>query len=183
MSATLSLPWLLLATPQMNDPGFARTVILMMEHDQRGSLGFILNRPVRLPLARLVVVDGLAIPDDVPAWYGGPVATESGLVLSWRPGEAPGGVAVSGHESALRTMLTKGPSADLAYPDRFVVGYSGWGGGQLDAELRQGVWIQRPLDLGLAFGTPATELWQVALASIGVSRHATVVPPSEEYLN
>ena len=105
-SAVLSVPWLLVAAPQLSDPNFARSVVLIVDHSERGAFGFILNRQVRTPLSQLVDLPGLAIKDEVPAWYGGPVGTDLGVVLQWRPGEAPGGVFVSGHQTELRAMLS-----------------------------------------------------------------------------
>lgn len=91
MKQTLSLPWLLLATPQLNDPNFAKSVVLIMEHGATGSMGFIVNRPLQTSLANLVDAPAgetdqgtssvIEIPDSIPAWYGGPVGKGSGIIL------------------------------------------------------------------------------------------------------
>src|SRR4051794_35720812 len=81
----LTLPWLLVATPQLVDPNFKRTVVLVLEHGPEGSVGFVLNRPLEAPLAALVQRPDLETPPEIAAWYGGPVDTGTGLALRARP--------------------------------------------------------------------------------------------------
>lgn len=77
----LTLPWLLVATPQLQDPNFRRAVVLIVEHSSHGSMGFVINRPIQASLADLVSVQNVQIPANVPAWYGGPVERSTGIIL------------------------------------------------------------------------------------------------------
>ncbi|MBM4416448.1 MAG: hypothetical protein FJ035_09510 [Chloroflexi bacterium] len=156
---------LLVASPLLDESAFRRTVVLVCEHDARGALGLVLNRPLR---ARLE-----ALPD---AWHeraappavifrGGPVAVDSALALGGAPpGSTPPsarpvlpGVALLDLEDRASTSHTS--VAQL----RVFSGYAGWSGGQLEVELEQDAWhivAARPAD---AFdGDPGT-LWQRVL--------------------
>ncbi|HLF61420.1 MAG TPA: YqgE/AlgH family protein [Acidimicrobiia bacterium] len=125
---------LLLATPQLVDPHFWRAVILMLQHDEEGTVGIVLNRPT----PELVV-------DHLPEWvggeietqrvfYGGPVEPEMAIAL----GPGPGGEPTPLPGVALLDIST-GPPSDLRRI-RIYSGYAGWGAGQLEAEIAEGTW-------------------------------------------
>src|SRR5262245_2454317 len=80
-TSTLPLPWLLVATPQLQDPNFKKAVVLVVEHGDGGALGFIINRPLTTPVADIVTDPPAPIPANVPTWLGGPVETSRGLIL------------------------------------------------------------------------------------------------------
>jgi putative transcriptional regulator len=205
MDRTLSLPWLLVASPQLDDANFKRAVVLMIEHNANGSMGFVINRPVQTSLSDLVVTDSIKIPENVPAWYGGPVETTTGIILHKKaPDETGvGGLTLSASETSLVDLvdysvrrsdhLSQGstpapgspdrhPDDAWLYPYRFLVGYSGWGAGQIDDELRQGAWIQIPLSDELLFNTKWGSIWEAALGQVGVSPKS-LVTATHQYLN
>lgn len=216
MDRALNLPWLLVATPQLTDTNFKRAVVLIVEATEQGSMGFVINRPIQASLADLVNVPNIEIPQNVPAWYGGPVERGTGIILHDRPrptgpgqepptsfisypGEREGeGLALSSSEQTLidlvdysirRSQSLEAQNAEAdgiaergLYPYRFLVGYSGWGPGQLEDELRQGAWIQAPATHELLFHTPWKNLWDAALSAVGASPK-TLVPSVHEYLN
>lgn len=215
MDRTLTLPWLLVATPQLVDDNFKRAVVLIVETSSQGAMGFVINRPIQASLADLVSVPNVQIPTNVPAWYGGPVERGTGIILHNQPvqdgvtvdGEPASssfisynGLALSSSERTLNDLVdysirrsraleaqsAEGTQTDLdelgLYPYRFLVGYSGWGPGQLEDELRQGAWIQAPATQELLFHTPWKKLWDAALGTVGASPK-TLVPAAQPYLN
>jgi putative transcriptional regulator len=214
MSGTtgLPLPWLLVATPQLQDPNFKKSVVLIVDHGAGGAMGFIINRPLTTPVAAIVTDPPGPIPGNVPAWLGGPVETSRAMILHRDDdaGEADstdGGarrgssLSVSASPATLRKLIAAaeqrnreladreqtGQPPPLAagtsiYPYRFLVGYAGWGAGQLEAEIRDGAWIQVPATDGLVFGCSWSRLWEVALETVGVSAKA-IAPAAQPYLN
>ncbi len=196
----LALPWLLIAAPHLNDPNFKRAVALIVEHTEKGAMGFIINRPLQTPLASVIEYKSVEIPENIPVWYGGPVATGNGVILHTppvtpKPSQSPAQIVMSASDDSLDQLIVQseqlfgaiedragatsavpamndltGPTgtAEL-YPFRFIVGYSGWGAGQLEEEIREGIWLQIPSTHHLVFGCPWTQLWEEAYATIGVS--------------
>jgi putative transcriptional regulator len=139
---------LLVATPKMEDPTFARSVIFMVAHDDSGSLGVIVNEPVK----------------DVT--YGGPVEPRVGFVLHTKD------FMLDQHELAAGDMaVTTDPDMLAAIagghgPAKYVVtlGYAGWGPGQLEMEMQQGDWLVVPEDPDLIFAPDPQKVWEQALA-------------------
>lgn len=203
---SLALPRLLIATPQLSDPNFKQSVVLIVDHKAEGAMGFVLNRPLSASLADLVKLPEQAIPVALPAWFGGPVDARSGLILTPKAhaGDDDAGaataVSVSGSETLLARLVRKAanaaaggphlhvvgepeePSTGLLYPFRFLVGYAGWGAGQLEEELVQGAWIQVEATNELVFDTPWNELWERAISAVG-SLQASLFPPESEFLH
>jgi putative transcriptional regulator len=157
---------LLVASPRLTDPNFLRAVVYLLDHGESGSLGFIVNRPLDVPLVELwnEVPAGLA--DARIAAEGGPVDKHKGLLLhgdlSLPGAQMMGeGVAVGGDLPALAERWITG--GDHAGP-RLFLGHSGWTAGQLEVEIGEGAWIVRPgrIDL-LMTPKPSDLLWQQLL--------------------
>lgn len=173
----------LVSEPFMEDQNFQRTVVLLVEHNQEGSLGFVLNR-------RLQVRVGDVVPDlqalDAPVFLGGPVE-QTTLHYLHRIADLPGarpvgeGVYWSGSFEALQSLAQQGAidPADI----RFFVGYSGWGGGQLDGELVRKAWIVTPAHGGLVFQDDQEDLWRQALQSLGGKYNIIANYPVDPKLN
>ncbi len=169
-------PGLLVAAPSMRCPVFNHTVVLLVEHDEDGALGFVVNRPTQTPVTSLL--DGLEIEDlaaelQGEVWVGGPVAPETGWVLfDPSSGDSADVEAVHLSEqlavSASREFLEK--LAAGRGPDRYAVllGYAGWGPGQLDDEIRDGSWIMVDIDPAVVFEHAHTDRWVAALATLGI---------------
>jgi putative transcriptional regulator len=156
-------PGLLLAPPDLNDPHFRRAVVLLVQHDAEGRLDLTV---------RLICEDvGLKWPESPSpqVFYGGPVAPQQGFVLHGRSDRLPeaepigDALAFTTARAALEAWTAR-PEA----PWRLILGYAGWGPGQLDAELARGGWVPAPLDPETLFATPAEELWEATFARIGV---------------
>jgi putative transcriptional regulator len=182
--------------PQLLDPNFVRSVVLMIEHGERGSFGLIVNQPS--PLKASELLDSLSLlwrgdPDAI-VWSGGPVGRSTGWVLhepltddamrSVPPG--PGidarvdglGTSAVGPGLALSTSTDRLRAIAAAPPDRvrLLLGYAGWGPGQLAAEMASGSWLHADADPDLIFDGPPDQMWERALRSVGVSNPESLVP-------
>jgi len=159
---------ILVSEPHLPDPTFERSIVLICDHNQNGSLGFILNKPSNSSLSELLYgANNL----DLPVFIGGPVEQDT-LHFIHRHASLEGAIEV-GHgiywggdfERLLFLIETKQVlSEDL----RFFLGYSGWSEGQLDKEIEIDSWIVSDrIDDELLFETDWGKMWQKALESIG----------------
>jgi putative transcriptional regulator len=125
---------LLLATPNLVDPHFWRTVVFMLQHDDEGTVGLVLNRPTPELVADHIPSWGGRGDDELRIFYGGPVEPEMAIALG------PGG---SGESTALPGVnlvdLSNDPPEEAGHV-RIYSGYAGWGAGQLEAEIDEGSW-------------------------------------------
>lgn len=161
-------PCLLVASPTLLDPNFLHSLVLLVEHDEEGALGIILNRSLPLPMVQVAVEGGMdyAGPEEAVAWLGGPVDPQRGILLvqGGLPEEEDTVVDLTHFVSHRKDLL----EAQLAEPEacyRLFLGYAGWGPGQLDQELAQGDWIRRPLVSEWLLHPDPAGLWQRAIAS------------------
>ena len=176
-------PTFLIASPQMSDSMFERTVVLVWRHDEDGAIGVVVNRPIDHRLVDVVEVsDGTDLSsyaDTVVAW-GGPVEAASGTVVT--PGQVddsegwtlPEGLSVTRSQEALVRLIEAQERVLLC------LGYAGWGPGQLEHEIEQGGWLFTDLDPKLLFQTPAEERYAAALASLGLTEHTVWMQPISE---
>ena len=169
-------PGLLLAMPQLADPNFFRAVVLMIEHGDHGSFGLVINHPSPIKAAELL--DSLAMPwrgeDSAVVWSGGPVLPTTGWVLHEpieiaQTGvdgtiEITSGISLSTSPDRLRAIASQPPGKV-----RLLLGYSGWGPGQLATEMARGAWLHTGADPTLVFDTPADEMWDTAMRSLGIN--------------
>jgi putative transcriptional regulator len=164
----------LIAMPAMEDPYFAKSVVYIAEHNDQGALGVIVNHPIDMTLSALfrrielpLVSGGM---DDSPVFFGGPVQTDRGFVLHRPLGKWQSTLAVNS-EIGLTTSRDVLESAGQAgYPSDIVVtlGYSGWGGGQLEHEISQNAWLTVRADPRILFDLPYEERFSSALELLGV---------------
>jgi putative transcriptional regulator len=175
----LSPPVLLLAMPQVLDPFFHRSVVLLIHHEEEGSFGFILNRPTGIKVSEIlkgmeVVWEGQ---EAAVAHFGGPVRPNLGTVLfaprsadDMPQGESPEGSSEVAPGLALTQHI--GDLAQLAGdpPESFrlFLGYAGWGEGQLVEEILRNDWLTAPVSNELIFASDPTKIWEDALRSVGV---------------
>jgi putative transcriptional regulator len=157
----------LIASPILRDPNFARTVVLLCEHDdEEGSMGLVINRRTEVTLDR--AVDGVAEKPEQHLWYGGPVQRDVVLVLH-REQDVEGarrvvdGMSLGGEPDRILEMLRGPRCGDV----RVFSGYSGWGAGQLRDELESGSWIVSPALARIIFETDADAIWTTVLRSLG----------------
>jgi putative transcriptional regulator len=160
----------LVATPSMEDPRFARTVILMARHNKDGAFGLIINRPAaERPLSQLLEAlgeKGAPVSGTVRLFAGGPVQPELGFVMHSPDYMGPQTLEVDGHVSVtmsldiLRDIATgKGPQKSL-----ITFGYAGWSPGQLEGEIARRSWTTVPADSKLIFDEDRSKLWDIVYA-------------------
>ncbi len=157
--------------PQLGDPNFQRSVILMIEHSANGAMGLVINRTA--PLTLEDVAQGhdfqLARPHAVQnVFVGGPVEPQRGFVLHDNEAvpekhEVVPGLFLSMTLDALQPLL-ENPSARL----RFCLGYSGWGPQQLEGEIKQGSWLFTEASKKPVLDSDPDKLWEATLRSMGV---------------
>lgn len=160
---------LLVATPEMADPNFVQTVIFMVNHDEDGAMGLVVNRPMaKGPIKDLLAslgMDTQGASGEIILHYGGPVAPARGLVLhsdDYVLGSTTvveKGIALTSDAEMLRAIAQgKGPRRRL-----FALGYAGWAPGQLEAEINAKAWFTIPAEVDLIFGSPPESKWERAL--------------------
>ncbi len=171
-------PGFLVAAPALREPSFARSVVVLVEHGDDGSLGFVVNRPAPVSFEDVAAMLGLEQAEGVgartPVYAGGPVAPQSGWILF-----DPRGVEPAMLDEAVRVSdeLAVSASRDLLEeiargggPERrlFTLGYAGWAAGQLDGEFSHGIWIPVDLDGGIIFDVSPEDRWAGALRGAGI---------------
>jgi len=176
--APLNTPYLagqiLVATPRIEDPRFAKTVIYMVSHDREGALGLIVNRVIGSgPLKEFLRgfdIDAGALGGDIRLHYGGPVAPGAGFILHTADYKGPGThvvddrMALTTERGVLKAISEgRGPRLSL-----FALGYSGWGAGQLEGEIARGDWFSTPVDEDLVFGGDQSTKWNRARDKAGL---------------
>ena len=159
----------------MADPNFSRTLTLICEHNDQGALGFIVNRPTDVPVRELFEQQDISIDTESPLlssalYAGGPVETERGFILhstekTWantlNVGDSFGITASLDIIEA--TALGNGPKNNL-----FLLGYAGWGPGQLEQEITANAWLTSKADADIVFKLPAEDRWQAAANGLGI---------------
>jgi putative transcriptional regulator len=164
-------PALLLSMPQLLDPNFARSVVLLCEHAAEGAFGLVVNRPAELSAAAAVRMEPpIEHPNELPLLLGGPVEPERGWILTASEPEGVearalgAGLYLSASPLLLRQVLTQRPEPKRT---QVLAGYAGWGPGQLDAELAASAWLIMPVELDLIFEIPAAAVWEMAIRRLG----------------
>lgn len=173
-------PGLLIASPQMRDPNFARSVVLLVQHDENGALGVVINRELSVPVRDVLegAEDATGPSGEQRALWGGPVQPEIGLVVfegeapeGWRVGEQ---LAVSGSRERVMALLRQDGRFHLC------LGYAGWGPGQLDREFAEGSWVHSEADRRLLFEVNAARRYDEALARLGLRAETLWMTPIDE---
>ena len=181
-------PSLLISVPHLRDPNFDHSVVLVLEHDESGSFGLVINRETEHTLHDFCALQDLEYkgPPEAKVLFGGPVGTTQGFVLYASPVDLPedrrGTQVLSGLWFGADRELLARLSAQAGTSFRLLIGYAGWAPGQLDKEIASGAWIPRPLDTKLIFQTPSEEIWHRALEEFGIDPH-TIVRVGDGQLN
>ncbi len=173
----------LIAMPGLEDAAFARSVVYVCEHSERGALGLVINKPSDINLK--VLFDKVELPlgrADLllsPVFQGGPVQVDRGFVLHEpifaqqdKPAESvyastmciPGGLEMTTSKDVLEALSTgAGPRRVLV-----TLGYSAWGEGQLESELGDNSWLTVDADIAVIFDTPVEQRYDRALGLLGL---------------
>ena len=175
---------LLIAGPRLVDPNFWRTVVLIVDHTEEGAFGLVLNRPSETSVGDAVPELEPLVESDEPVFIGGPVQPSTVITV---------GRFVDITAAALQAfddigvVGTGGPPiqemADAVVEARAFVGHSGWGPGQLEAELETGDWILEPARRGDVFSPAPRDLWSAVLTRKGGSYALVARMPMDPSLN
>lgn len=175
---------LLIADPFLRDPNFVRSVVFICEHKDEGSFGFVLNKKYGQRLGELV--KDLAL-SDVPVYYGGPVQIDTLHFLHQRPDLIPDGVIVTDEifwGGDFETVVELIKDNRLTDRDiRFFIGYSGWGEGQLQEEMKSKSWIIGEGTRKLIFPAEVDNTWKDALKQLGGEYLQLINYPLDPQLN
>lgn len=165
---------LLIALPALADPNFARSVILVCQHDADGAMGVVINRLSEYSLGEVLAQMGIPADGEAlrgrPVLAGGPVHAERGFVVHDGGDEWDSSLAIGSglHLTTSRDILSamaegRGPEHSLV-----ALGCAGWGAGQVELEIGENSWLTVPADAELVFQLPLEQRWQGAASRIGV---------------
>ena len=173
----------LVAMPGMQDPRFHRAVIYMCAHTPENAMGLIVNKPLQ-DLRFTDILENLNITahssncEAIHVHRGGPVETQRGFVLHSADYQREGtlvlndDIALSATTEVLKSIANgSGPACNL-----MALGYSGWGPGQLDEEIKRNAWLSVPADPDLLFSADFSNKWEMALGKLGI--HAAMLSPA-----
>ncbi len=157
----------LVAANHLRDPNFYRSVVLMLEHNDKGAMGLVVNRPSAITIGKALSQQKTASGSDSPVFVGGPVEPTSLFILhncvtlGKTDQEIAPGLFLASSENSFEEVVRSGkkPEADVKF--RLVSGYAGWGEGQLEDELARGDWHTVPADGTLTLEEDAYGLWEV----------------------
>ncbi len=168
----------LIAMPGMGSDTFAGSVIYLCEHNAKGALGLVINKPIDITLRSLFEKVELTLDRadlaDTPVYFGGPVQTERGFVLHEAVDaeqtayssslKIPGGLEMTTSKDVLEALSTgAGPKKILV-----TLGYSGWSAGQLEDEMGRNSWINVDAAPAIIFDTPVEQRYDKALSLLGI---------------
>lgn len=165
---------LLIAMPTMSDPRFARTVIYLCAHTDKGAMGIVVNRlvdSISFPdLLEQLEIDTPTPPDDIRVHFGGPVETGRGFVLHSADYLQDSSLQVDESTALTATIDILKDIASGGGPKQslLALGYAGWSPGQLDAEIQANGWLTADADPELLYGADLDGKWDRALAKLGL---------------
>ena len=164
----------LIAMPVLTDPYFAKSLVYICEHNERGALGIIVNRPLDMTLANLFDRVELSLDNpelsSQPVYFGGPVQTDRGFVLHRPAGEWQSNlkvsedIAMTSSRDILQSIANQGTPRDILV----TLGFAGWSAGQLENEILQNAWLSVAADASILFNTPYEERLPAAMQVLGV---------------
>jgi putative transcriptional regulator len=176
---------LLVATPRLKDPNFDRTVVMLLDHNDEGAIGVVLNRPSQLAVIEALPAWSGHVAEPAVVFVGGPVAPGSAICLA----EAPPDLAADGWQplfGGLGTVDVSRRPDDLAEGIagvRVFAGYAGWAPGQLEGEIEAGAWIVAHGGRDDAMSAAPGGLWQDVLRRQGGVVAAMAVFPDDLSVN
>ncbi len=164
---------LLIAMPDLADPYFYQSVTLICEHNEKGAMGIVINQPTDIPFSELLSQLEIEFSEDLAhstVLVGGPVHEQAGFILHSPEGNWESSIRIN-EELCLTSSkdilsaigIGKGPEKV-----NLLLGYAGWGAGQLEAEIMANSWLTAPVTSELLFDIPAEKRWSAAARSIGV---------------
>jgi putative transcriptional regulator len=173
---------LLIASPSLLDPNFRRTVVLVTEHTDEGAMGVVLNRPTQIAIADAIPHLARLAGAEGKVYVGGPVQPEAVVALAELEEPSVAAAIAFGEIGYIRADADPAELEGVVRRLRVFAGYSGWGAGQLEAELEEDAWIIEPAEPDDVFAADGHDLWSAVLRRKGgrFSLIATM-PPNPEH--
>jgi putative transcriptional regulator len=167
---------LLVAMPGLTDPFFRESVTYIIQHDEEGAMGVMINQPMpfqHYDLLKQFDLDPIESTKERAVLSGGPVQIERGFVLHKPLGKWESSMAVTDKVAVTTSMdILKAIARGKGPKDyQLLLGYAGWEAGQLDQEMLDNSWLTVPADETILFDTPMSERWQKASQLLGVDIH------------
>lgn len=163
----------LIAMPGLEDENFNHTVSLLCEHNDGGAIGLVINKPTELKLSAMMEQMGLeheALDAEDPVYWGGPVQPERGFVIHGEGGNWESSMCLQDdlYITTSRDILRAIGKGEGPQHFFVVLGYAGWGAGQLENEILHNAWLNTPVSGQILFGTPVHDRWQAATRLLGI---------------
>lgn len=165
----------LIAMPNLQDPNFLRSVTYICEHNADGAFGIVINRELDANIDEIFQELKLECVAENPClsqkvFTGGPVDVERGLVLHQPVGHWQSTLTQNGELAVTSSMDILTAISQNEGPDDFlmVLGYAGWGTGQLEEEMAANAWLSGPADINIIFNTPVSQRWDEAAKLLGI---------------
>lgn len=163
----------LISTPQMPDPRFAEQVIFICAHTEEGAMGVAINKPnTTFPMSEVLRGANLPVPPTIlpPVYIGGPVEIESAFILYGAEYSTEHELKINAHLSLSRETKVLEDIAMSCGPERylFILGYAGWGPGQLEGELVENGWLTLPAQEHIIFDVDNDDKWRIAAMQYGI---------------
>lgn len=164
----------LIAMPALTDPYFAKALIYVCEHNERGALGIIINRPLDMNLGKLFERVNIPLEDEnlaaMPVYFGGPVQTDRGFVLHRPKGEWQSKLNITDEISltSSRDVLLAISKGELPHDVIVSLGYAGWSAGQIESEMMKNAWLNVPASPEILFDTPFDARLPAAMQKLGI---------------
>ena len=180
---------LLVASPELGDPNFSRTVVLLVDHDESGALGVVLNRPSTTDVGQILPDWHLYATPPQVVFQGGPVGRDSALALAARVGGRQEESEPTGfrHVHAGIGLVDLDTPAELIAGEitsmRVFAGYAGWGSDQLEDEIEQGAWFVVEAEVADLSATEPEQLWGQVLRRQGPRLAMIATFPDDPSLN
>ena len=175
-------PGFLIASPQMQDPYFEKTVVLICQYDEEGALGMVVNREGPVSIGAVTREVNVASPQnaDNMTWWGGPVGSGTCFVL-WRGNASEAeGWTISGEIAVSQSLERLERLVQLGHNFHVTIGYAGWSPQQLDAEIERGSWLYVEADPRIIFETPLEQRYDRALLLLGLTADMVWMQPIDE---
>ncbi len=175
---------LLISEPSLSDGFFARSVVLLVDHNAEGSFGFVVNKPSGAKLNEITPEFGSS---DLKVYLGGPVMMDNLYYLHTRGGDIEGSIPVipglwwGGELEIVKEFMRTGRLKPVEI--RFYIGYSGWSPKQLDREISEHAWIVHPADLKHIWTRSPDTLWKKLVLSLGKDYAMWINHPADPAFN
>ena len=160
--------------PGLQDPNFFQTVTYICEHNEKGAMGIVINRPLDIALGEVLKQMSLEASskdiENIRVYQGGPVHTDRGFVIHEPDERWKSSILVSEQIGVTTSKDILQSIAEGHGPENSLIalGFAGWGAGQLEQEILDNAWLNGPSDTSIIFKTPIEKRWEFSAALLGV---------------